>query len=105
MLADMRLGQQAGPTPRRQLGPRADAGEHQQVRRTDRPGAEDHLLVRVYGMNTADRVAVLDAPGGQLSAIAVEQQARGVGTRDDAEVRPALRFAFKEGVIRARPPA
>ena len=61
----------------------ADAGQHQELRRLERAGAQDHLAPRADLLRLV-ALPVFDADG----ALAVEQDARRVRLGLDAEVRP-----------------
>ncbi len=69
-----------------------DPGEHQQHRRLVRAGGEDHLALGADGLADAG-AHELDADG----AVALEDEPLDEHTRDDLEVRPALR-RMEEGV-------
>ena len=82
-----------------QVGLRSDAGDHQQLRRADRPGGQDDLAPGLHG----DRVAagaVLD-PG---AAVAAEQEAVHQRVGDQVEVG-AVEDREEVGVGGALPPA
>ena len=47
--------------------------------------------------------AILDTSGGRLSGLALNDHARGLRARDDREIGAALRLAFQERMVGARP--
>ena len=85
-----------------ELVTRADAREHEDVRRADGTGAQHDLLVGADRVGRSVRAAVLDAARLQRAG-AVEEHPSHLRAGDHREIGSLRDCSFEEGVIRARP--
>jgi hypothetical protein len=82
---------------------RPDAGEHEDLGRTDGSRAEDYLLGSLGDDGFPVGCAVLDTGGPQLARRTFQHHSGDVSPTDNREVRSLLDLPFKEGMVRARP--
>ena len=103
VLADVGSVELARHADRFELGLRPDAGQHQDVGRPHRSGAEHHLLGGPGGGGLAVGGPVLDPGRPQLAGLALQDHPGHLRPADHLEVRSLLDVAFEERVVRARP--
>src|SRR5262249_6190453 len=74
----------------------ADACKHEELRRLERPGSQDHLAAGAQHLLLL-ALGVFDADG----ALALEDDARSLRLRLDAQIRPALHMRMDIAARRA----
>ena len=82
---------------------RPDAGQHEDLGRTDRSCAEDHLLVGPGDDGLAVGRPVLDPGRSQLAGSVLQDHSGDLRPADHLDVRPLLDLPLEERVVRARP--
>ena len=103
VLADVGGVEVARHADRFELLLRPDAGQHEDVGRPHRSGAEHHLLRCMDDGGLAVCGPVLHAARPQLAGPVLHDHPGDVGVADHLEVRTPLDVAFEERVIGARP--